>query len=308
VMQNLDLLAVKFTLPAGQIVVGRQVLSWGTGHYWNPTDLLSPFAPTEIDREVRHGIDAVRFSLPLSATSLVDVLWLPRLTGWEQGAVARAQANLRGFDFSVSAAKYIADLVLGADFAGDLGPVAIHGEAAYTWGLAGLGGRSVTLGDQFLRAVAGADWKPVSHLMLTGEFYFNGFGAATAAGYLAKLTSPRETTGEISGAGRYYFGLGGSWSFTDLASLSAFAIANLQDPSCELVPVFEWWFEQNVIVRAGGYVPIGQGPDTAAIARLTPQDLATGSPAFASALSTFGLRSEYGTGAAGLFVQVGLYY
>ena len=33
---NLDLLAVKVTLPKGEIVVGRQVLSWGTGRFWNP--------------------------------------------------------------------------------------------------------------------------------------------------------------------------------------------------------------------------------------------------------------------------------
>ena len=51
-----------------RLVVGRQVLSWGTGRFWNPTDLLSPFAPTDVDREVRHGVDAIRYSLPLGKT------------------------------------------------------------------------------------------------------------------------------------------------------------------------------------------------------------------------------------------------
>jgi hypothetical protein len=308
ITQNLDQLAVKVALPKGEVVVGRQVLSWGTGRFWNPTDLLSPFAPTDIDREVRHGIDALRYSVPLSATALLDVLFLPQQHGANEGGAARAQFNVGGFDLSFSLAKYTTDLVAGADFAGDIGPVSIHGEAAYTVSLGGLGTSSVKISDQYLRAVAGADWMPISHLTLSLEYYFNGFGATNPAGYLAKLTSPEEETGEVFGAGRHYLGFAVGYGVTDLATISTTAILNLQDPSCEIVPAVEWWFEQNVLIRAGGYIPVGQGPNPAALRALTTTDVLTGSAAFTSAISSYGLRSEYGAAPGGLFAQVGVYY
>jgi hypothetical protein len=317
ITQNLDMLAAKWVLPLGEVVVGRQVLSWGTGRFWNPTDLLSPFAPTQIDRDVRHGIDAVRYSVPFSPTSLLDVLFLPQLKAADQGGAARAQFNAKGFDFSVSFAKYVSDLVAGADFAGDVGPVAVYGEGAYTMGLTGLGTGSVGLANQcrwsassscFLRAVAGANWQPVSHLLLMLEYYFNGFGATTPAGYLAKLSDPHVTSGEVFGAGRHYLGVGASWGATDLLTLSGTAIINAQDPSCEIVPAVEWWVEQSVLLRAGGYVPIGRGPNPGPVERLTLTDILTGSPAFLAATSTFGLQSEYGAAPGGLFAQIGVYY
>src|SRR5262249_55551714 len=189
---NLDLLAVKVTLPRGELVAGRQVLSWGTGRLWNPTDLLSPFAPTDVDREVRHGVDAIRYSMPLGQTSLVDLLYLPQRDGWAQGGVARVQANARGFDLSASGAKYVADVVFGADTAGDVGPLGVHAEVAYTLGLENLGtGAPVKVGERVVRGVAGVDWHPVDKWIVGAEYYFNGFGADDPAGYARALRSDR---------------------------------------------------------------------------------------------------------------------
>jgi len=244
-----------------------------------------------VDKEVRHGVDAVRLTIRLSSTSLVDLLWLAQQSGPDNGGVARLQTNFFGYDFSVSMAKYVSDIVAGADFAGDLGVIALHGEAAYTWGLNGLGsGTPITVGDKYLRAVAGADWKPVTDVFVSAEYYFNGFGASDASGYIAKLTSPRETSGQVFGAGRHYLGVGVTWKATDLLSINASAIVNLQDPSVIIVPAVEYWFEQSVIVRAGAYAPVGRPPD----------------PSLA-ATSPFGLQSEYGISPLGIFVEVGIY-
>jgi hypothetical protein len=306
---NLDQLAVKWKLGFGELVAGRQVLSWGTGRFWNPTDLLSPFAPTDIDKEVRHGVDAVRFTLKLSDTSLLDLLWLPLQTGALNGGVARYQVNVRGYDVSASAAKYASDLVAGADLAGDLGPLAVHAEAAYTWGLVGLGsGTPVGVGDRYLRAVVGADWRPNATWFFSAEYYFNGFGAPDASGYLAKMTSFREQSGQVFGAGRHYLGLAGVWKATDLLTVSASIITNIQDPSAILVPMVEYWVEQSVILRVGAYGPVGAAPDPSALQQLHVSDLVTQDAAFTSAVSTLGIRSEYGLSPLGLFVEVGVYF
>ena len=69
----------------------------------------------------------------------------------------------------------------------------------------------------------------------------------------------------------------------------------------------EYAFTQSVLIRAGGYLPIGRGPDPHVFTQLTPADVQTQSPAYQAALATRGLRSEYGSGAYGAFLQVGLY-
>lgn len=306
---NLDLVAVKLILPRGEVVVGRQVLSWGTGRLWNPTDLLSPFAPTDVDREVRHGVDAIRFSMPLGRTALLDVLYLPQKEGWAQGGVARAQANVRGFDFSVSAAKYVSDVVLGTDLAGDVGPLGVHAEVAYTLALENLGTAApVEVGERFVRGVAGVEWRPAEKWVVGGEYYYNGFGAREVADYALKLGSDRVTRGEVFGAGRHYLGLTAAWRATDLLSAQALVVANLTDPSALVVPVLEHWARQRVIVRAGGYIPLGAAPDAGPLRRLTVRDVLARTAAFTRATSSLGLRSEYGSSPAGVFAQLGIYF
>ncbi|HEY8209981.1 MAG TPA: hypothetical protein VIG99_20995 [Myxococcaceae bacterium] len=309
VTENLDRFSVRLSTRHADVVIGRQVLSWGTGRFWNPTDLLSPFPPTQVDREVRRGIDAVRVTAPLSKTAQLEMLWLPRKVAAENGGALRVQGNLYGYDLSLSAAKYVDDLVLGADFSGDAGPAGLHGEAAYTWGLTGLGepGAPVGVGERALRAVVGVDLKPTEKLALSAEYSFNGFGAADPSGYLAVLTSPRARRGEIFGAGRHYAGVAATYAFTELLNAQLLAIVNLQDPSAQLLPVLEYWFEQSVILRAVAFLPLGPAPDPSALRGLHGS-AGVASPVFQQTLSTLGLRSEFGLASYGAALQVGIYF
>ena len=308
IQHNLDRLALTWRGKHVTVVVGRQVLSWGTGHMWNPTDLISPFAPTDVDREVRRGADAARASIALGATSQLDLLWLPQKLARDMGGVVRARTNLAGWDFSATVGKYVADIVIGADFSGDLGPLGAHGEAAWTLPLVGLGTQDpVKVHGGFVRVVAGLDWRPVESLVLGVEYYFNGFGATTAAGILTVLKSDRVVRGEVFGAERHYAGLSASWLATDLLTVNLSAIGNLVDPSVLLVPSLEYSFEQHVLVRAGGFIPIGQTIDLSLMRGLSGADVVGNTAAWQRATSTFGARSEYGLSAYGAFIQVGLY-
>lgn len=309
VEHQLDRLSLRVALPFGDLTVGRQVLSWGTGRVWNPTDVLSPFPPTAVDREVRRGFDAARLAIALGATTQLDVLYLPQRRAADNGGVVRFQTNVAGWDGAVSFGKYVSDLLVGLDVVGDVGPVSVHGEAAYTIGLAGLGvaGQAVTVSEHFLRAVVGGEWRPHEKVTLGAEYHFNGFGAASAQDYLAKLSSPRVTRGEVFGAGRHGAALMVVWQAHDLAGVSLVALANLQDPSALLIPSLEWSFAQNVIVRLGANVPIGAAPDASVFRALTATDLVLQTPAYTTATKTLGVRSEHGTSTYAVFLQVGLY-
>ena len=283
---DLDLLAIKVSTSHADVTVGRQVLSWGSGRLWNPTDLLSPFAPTDVDREVRRGVDAVRVSIPLAATAQLEVLWLPLPELRDNGGVVRAQVNVRGFDIAPSVAKYVRDAVFGLDVTGDAGPLGVHAEAAWT---AALDRNDQARRDEFLRAVTGVDVRPANDLVLSAEYYFNGWGAADPSGYLAVLRSARVLRGEVFGAGRHYLGLTGSWMASGLLTVRGAAITNLFDPSLLIIPTLEYSAEQHVLVRAGGYLPLG---------RRSEPDRTTGNLV---------LRSDYGASPLGVFAQIEIY-
>jgi hypothetical protein len=46
--------------PNWQITAGRQAIGWGRGVLFQAVDVFSPFLPTEVDREWRRGVDALR--------------------------------------------------------------------------------------------------------------------------------------------------------------------------------------------------------------------------------------------------------
>ncbi len=305
VSHNLDRLAVKIALPFGDLTVGRQILSWGTGRLWNPTDVLSPFPPTVIDREVRRGFDAVRLAVALGDVTQLDLLYLPQLKLEDQGGVARFQTNTKGWDWSLSAGKYVKDLVFGADLVGDLGPIGVHAEGAYTIQLNGLGGGPVTIGEHFFRGVIGAEARPHEKVILMLEYSYNGYGSANPARYAEILSSARVVRGEVFGAGKHQAAFAANFLATDALTASLSVLANLSDPSAMVIPNVEYSITQNVLIRGGLYVPIGKPP--VVNSQLTTNDVLTNSVAWQQAVTTRGMRSEYGASSFGAFVQVGLY-
>lgn len=304
---NLDRLAMKIALPFGDLTVGRQVLSWGTGRVWNPTDVLSPFPPTVIDREVRRGFDAVRLAVALGEVTQLDLLYLPQLKAEEQGGVARFQTNTHDWDWSISFGKYVRDLVVGADIVGDLGPIGVHAEGAYTVQLLGLETGQITVGEHFFRGVIGAEARPHEKLLLMLEYSYNGFGSTDPSRYATILSSPRVIRGEIFGAGKHQAAFAANLIATDQLTASLSVLGNLTDPSAMVIPSVEYSMTQTVLLRAGAYVPIGEPPDAKAFDSLSPNDVLTNSVAWQQASTSRGVRSEYGASSFGAFVQVGLY-
>lgn len=307
VAHELDRFAIKLPLPFGDLTLGRQVLSWGTGRFWNPTDVLSPFPPTAIDREVRRGFDAARLAVALGDVTQLDLVFLPRVEPAELGGVVRFQTNLAGWDGSVSAGKYLGDLVFGADVVGDLGPVGVHAEGAYTVQLVGLGTSSVEVGEHFFRGVVGAEARPHDKVVVMAEYGFNGYGAATPGRYARILASERVRRGELFGAGKHNLALAGSFLATDIFSTQLAVLVNLSDPSALFVPSFEWSITQWLLLRGGASLPLGRTPDAAVFDALSGADVLTRSEAFGEALRTRGLRSEHGSAPFAVFLQMGLY-
>ncbi|MBK7865018.1 MAG: hypothetical protein IPJ65_41745 [Archangiaceae bacterium] len=221
----------------------------------------------------------MRLAVALGEVTQLDLLWLPQPVAEENGGVVRFQTNVMGWDGSLSVGKYVRDFVAGFDLVGDVGPVGVHAEGAYTLEWLATG----RLGDHFFRGVAGVDFKPHEKLVVTVEYAFNGYGSRDASRYVAILSSKRALRGEVFGAGMHVLAAAASLRVDDLLSGSLSVLCNVTDPSALAFAALEYAFTQTVLLRAGAYVPMGRPPVNGT------------------------LRSEYGSGAFGAFAQVGLY-
>ena len=120
------------------VTVGRQHVKWGSGHFWNPTDLLStqrrdPLLPYDL----RLGNSMVKLGIPmegsqsnLTAIALLDNP-LPASTLGQVGGAFRAESVVLGAEVGLDfIARNGGGPVFGADVSTGLGPLDFYAEAA----------------------------------------------------------------------------------------------------------------------------------------------------------------------------------
>jgi len=203
--------------------VGRQRIAWGTGRFWNPTDLLNPFDPTQLERDERPGVDAVLVERKLGPLSKLSLAYAPQHSSSDSSVAGRLHGNLRETDFSLLAGQFHRDEVAGFDFSGRISQVGLRGEAAYT---------RADIGPDYVRAVVGADYVFPSTLALSGEIYYNGQGATNKEDYdFGALFS-----GAVQNVARHYAGLYVGYDVTPLLRLNSYGIINLDDNSAFFFP------------------------------------------------------------------------
>jgi hypothetical protein len=151
------------------LTLGRQVVNYGRGALWSPTDIFTELDLTGLS-PVRLGTDALRLTVPLGATAGVDVVAAPTLDPAAGRYALRVGGLLGDVDGTVMAARDGTGKgwVFGADFKADV-VLGVFGEAVYRLPDSG--------GPGAMRAAAGADWS-FDNFIVAAEYYFNGDGAA----------------------------------------------------------------------------------------------------------------------------------
>lgn len=162
-------LFVKLSFDWASFTAGRQVVNYGRGALWSPTDIF-----TELDLSgispVRRGSDGVRVVVPLGVTGALDVVAAPTSSPGSGRYAARLGGLIGDVDAAVMAARDGAakGWIAGADFKTDL-IVGLHADAVYVQPDSG--------GWGFVRAAAGADWS-IGDFIIAAEYYYNGGGAS----------------------------------------------------------------------------------------------------------------------------------
>jgi hypothetical protein len=253
---ELDRLNMHLSLPAVDIIIGRQAISWGVGRIWTPSDLFVAFSPVEIYREYKAGVDAVSLKIPLGAFSQLELVYAAFGDDFsQQDAALRMQKTVGDFVLGFMGGKFFRDAVLGPFFDGELNGVGVRGEFTFTHDTSHPQHQQRT----FIRGVSSVDYRFANGLYALLEYYFNGFGEADPADYPLLFTSARVARGEIYNFGRHYLGTTLQYEPHPLITTNLTGLWNLLDQSFLIGPLLLLSLSNEADLRLGAYFPIGTG-------------------------------------------------
>ena len=293
-----DRLFVKASTNGLDVTVGRQPVSFGSGLFFTPLDLVNPFTPATIDSEYKPGVDAVRVDAYKGAGSKATavVTWADQPVGSDGSdkeglerinAALTGQATVGVTDIGLFAGAIQGDGVFGATVITAVGPVGLHGDVAVTLP------RDGDAEDPFVRAVIGADGLPHWRLSVAGEVYVQTLGSTDPNDLLQTLQKERYARGELWLGGVAYAGVSANLEITPLVHVGAAGFMNLTDPSLLVAPSVSWSVSDNAAVSAGGYIGIGERPGELDLTALPP---------------TVPINSEFGLYPGVVFLQMRTYF
>lgn len=260
-LASFDRMNVQLDFNNARLTVGRQAVTWGVSYFWPALDLFAPFAPQQLDREYKAGVDAVRLTVPLGSFSELEVLGGVLGDSFSNDAAAGAllRWNLGSIDIGFMGGKFHGDKVAGFFATANLRGTGLRGEVAYT--------DSGDLADAaldreaFWRGSVGIDRQLAPSLNLVFEVAYNGYGAGEAARYPLYFASDRIGRGEINGLGRLYGGAVLTWLLHPLWVSSQTLMVNVSDGSLLWVPSVTVSTGDNSDLILGAQLGIGSRRD-----------------------------------------------
>ncbi len=246
----IDMLYYKHLFDDFEFTLGRQIISWGSGRVWQPTDLFNPINPANIFKYERDGVDALTAKYYLGAFSDVEVVVNFRELMEDNNYAFRLRTNIAKYDMSFMTGYFDKRAVLGADFAGNLFDAGFRGEMLYSFG--NDEGRA-----KYIKTVIGLDYQITSDLYALVEYQFNGEGKADKA----KYEYLRLAFGEIQNLSRNYFTEQIVYKLGALWAISASMLQNMNDGSGYFGGILEYSWLQNVNLKCAGMYFYGSEND-----------------------------------------------
>lgn len=273
-----DRLNVKLALRHMDLTLGRQAVTFGKAHFWNPLDVYLPFDPNQFDRDYKAGVDAVRADIPLggfSGITLVGVLGRETddsgkyLDGertfdasWYGSSVlGRFFTNMGGFDLALQGGKIYGGYQIGAGVVGEVKGVEVRAEAAYFKSRGSPVLPPPLEGELFedhLMVVAGLGRRFESSLIMEVEYLYNGGGESNELNTAAL----RLDRGCIRHLGRHLAGFLASYELTPLVIGRFTALYSFSDGSVAVQPTVTLSVSNNSELLAGTGLNFGRRPGT----------------------------------------------
>jgi len=223
---------VSFNISSIDFVIGRQRVAWGTGRFWNPTDILNPYDPLDIESSERPGVDAALLKINLSRLSALSLVGALNKDISTTSIASRYHATIGNNDISMMIGKFKEDMVIGADYAGSFKGAGIRAESTYTL---------AKNEEPYWKFVLSTDYA-FPRLYVLGEYYYNGQGSRNKLFYnMQKLLK-----GEMLNLAQNYLGLLLSYDIHPLLKLNFQMIYNLDDLSYFFSPSILYSVSSNI--------------------------------------------------------------
>ncbi|MFH1198195.1 MAG: hypothetical protein V1720_21005 [bacterium] len=242
----IDRLYFKQNFDFGEVVIGRQRISWGTGRIWNPTDLFNPINPASYYKNEKDGADALSMKFFLGDFTDLNLVYNPKEKIAESNFGFRFRTNFNEFDLSLMGGYFDKQVVAGLDFAGNLFDAGVRGEGIIT-------ADKNDLSNYRIKFILGADYQFTSEFYALLEYQFNGEGKTDKFKYeLFRLMK-----GEILNLSKNYFVVSGFYQITPLFAVSLTNNICANDKSGFTALIANYSLTQDIYVSLGGQIFYG---------------------------------------------------
>lgn len=264
---------VSLHLPFLELTVGRQAIGLGRGVMFSAVDFFAPFAPAEIDREWRRGVDAVHAEVRIPELSALSADFIAVLGNVDRGELeswsmlGRLRAMVGDVDGELLIGRRGEDDVVGGALSATLGDAEVHGELAL-FGTGGVGVESGLFGTRGVvaKALLGASyvfdvWRGLRVVL---EYHYSGFGlenvSEDASFLLDTAFQMRFVRGDSQILGRHALALSLSAELFDDLSAAMAWFQSPVDGSGMVSTGFTWVQSDTLTLLLNAIVPFGSAP------------------------------------------------
>lgn len=279
VLQNLDRFNYQYSDQYGDLTVGRQVLSFGSARFTNPTDIFIPFAIQTLNQEYRVGIDAIRYKADVGDFAVIDMGLVIGEDGKKQNSAAflRGKNSIQGNDIEAIAIILDDAWLLGGGIERSIGDFGFWFEAAYMdWQQSNNQEKNNLLEnitednsttntlpstgaytENYWRSSIGSDYALNEDVIIMIEYHYNGAGSNNVDDYITLATQAPYQKAGVYLYGEHYLIPALTWLATPLVSVSASAFYNISDSSVFLTVSSETSWSDNLYSDLGLYISHG---------------------------------------------------
>jgi len=276
VLQNLDRLNYQYSNQYGDLTVGRQVLSFGSSRFINPTDIFIPFAIQTLNQEYRVGIDAIRYKADVGDFAVIDMGLVIGEDGKKKNSAAflRGKNSINGNDIEAIAIILDDAWLLGAGIERAIGDFGFWFETAYMdWHQTNSDEKeyqepfkenslpssfTTPYIDNYWRTSIGSDYALNEDIIVMIEYHYNGAGSKDANDYTKlAMQAPYQKAG-VYLYGQHYLIPAVTWLASPLLSVSASAFYNVSDSSVFFTLSSETSWSDNLYSDFGIYLSHGE--------------------------------------------------
>jgi hypothetical protein len=204
----------------GNIVLGRQRISWGTGRIWNPTDLFNPINPANFSKIEKDGADAISCKYNIGQFTDLNVVFNPQEVIGNSNYGFRFRTNFFEYDASIVGGSFDNSYIIGMDFAGNFFDAGVRGEGIFSV-------NENNSNDTFIKYILGADYQFNPELYGMIEYHYNGEGKTDKFDYELE----RLINGEILNLSQNYLYVMINYQITPLLTGTLMNLSNLNDYS-----------------------------------------------------------------------------